>query len=102
MLCLAAIVSGTAFLSFALAIPNPDHEIRVPSNGWFSKRVWVDTQAFRNPAYLWLVASVAILFFGFYAVFFNLEEVCSSPCFLACRSNIMPSGRSPAVLVSKR
>jgi MCP family monocarboxylic acid transporter-like MFS transporter 10 len=76
MLCLAAIVSGTAFLSFALAIPNPDHEIRVPSNGWCSKRVWIDTKAFRNPAYLWFVASIAILFFGFYAVFFNLEEVC--------------------------
>lgn len=78
MLCVAGIISATALLSFILAVPNPGHQIRVPADGrWLSKRVWVDTKAFRNPAYAWFVASVAILFFGFYAIFFNLEEVCS-------------------------
>jgi MCP family monocarboxylic acid transporter-like MFS transporter 10 len=38
-------------------------------------RTWVDTEAFKNPAWCWFTAAVAFMFFGFYPVFFNLEEV---------------------------
>jgi len=75
ILIVGAIVSATAFLTFLIATPDPNHQLRKPES-WLSKRVWVDTSACRHPAYLWFVASIAALFFGFYAVFFNLEEVC--------------------------
>lgn len=39
-----------------------------------SKRTWVDTSAFRDPAFCWFTASISALFLGFYCVFFNLEE----------------------------
>lgn len=35
---------------------------------------WIDTGACRSPTFLSFTASICILFFGFYAVFFNLEE----------------------------
>jgi len=71
------VVCLTAFLSFALATPNPVHLHRRPER-WLSRATWVDTHAFNNLAFCWFTAAIACLFFGFYAIFFNLEEVCSA------------------------
>jgi len=70
----AVVVSITAIISFLLASPNPEHVYRKPDS-WFKVRVWIDTNAFREKAFVWLTAGIAIMFFGFYAIFFNLEEV---------------------------
>jgi len=74
MLCLAAMISGIALLSFILARPNPQQQLRKPER-WLSARTWVDTDAFKNASFRWFTCSILFLFFGFYAVFFNLEEV---------------------------
>nr|POE96970.1 aspyridones efflux protein apdf [Quercus suber] len=70
--CMGAVVTGTAIIAILVARPNPDVEIRKPEKWSFS--VFVDVHAFKNAAFSWLCASISILFFGFYAVFFNLEE----------------------------
>ena len=69
----ATVVCLTSCMAIVLATPNPEHIIRKPES-WVKISVFVDTQAFRNRSYAWFVASIAFLFFGFYAVFFNLEE----------------------------
>jgi hypothetical protein len=68
-------ISGIALLSFILAKPNPQQQLRKPEK-WLCARTWVDTQAFKNASFRWFTGSMLFLFFGFYAVFFNLEEVC--------------------------
>nr|POE48771.1 aspyridones efflux protein apdf [Quercus suber] len=70
--CMAAVVTGTAIIAILVARPNPNVEIRKPEKWTFS--VFIDVHAFKNAAFVWLCASISILFFGFYAVFFNLEE----------------------------
>lgn len=42
---------------------------------WLSKRTWFDTDVKSNKAFWWFTAAVAFMFFGFYPVFFNIEEV---------------------------
>jgi hypothetical protein len=74
-LVLAAMISGISLLSFILATPNPQQELRKVDR-WTHVRTWVDTNAFKDASFRWFAGSVAFLFFGFYAVFFNLEEVC--------------------------
>jgi MFS family permease len=69
----AIVVCLTAALAVIIARPNPAHQIRKPDT-WFKLSIFWDTHAFQNRAYSFLVASIAFLFFGFYAVFFNLEE----------------------------
>lgn len=69
----AALTAATCLLAIFLARPNPAHMFRKPET-WKKVSVWVDTQAFRNHSFAWLCAAIAFLFFGFYAVFFNLEE----------------------------
>lgn len=61
-----------AFACF-IARPNPAHPFRKPET-WARVGVWIDTHAFRNRSFAWLCAAISFLFFGFYAVFFNLEE----------------------------
>lgn len=67
------VISVTSFAAVLLARPNPAHTFRKPEK-WMSKRTWVDTSAFRDPAFCWFTASISALFLGFYCVFFNLEE----------------------------
>ena len=69
----AAVTTITSALAIVIARPNPAHLIRKPDS-WVDLRVFVDTHAFRNAPFVWLTASICMLFFGFYAVFFNLEE----------------------------
>ncbi|KAF3932402.1 hypothetical protein ABW19_dt0207587 [Dactylella cylindrospora] len=69
----SALVAGTCLVSVLLAVPNPEHQFRKPPN-WFTVRAWVDTQAFRDPAFCWFTAAICWMFFGFYCVFFNIEE----------------------------
>ena len=70
----ATLVGVTSLAAFLLAVPNPAHRYRKPET-WRSLRVWIDTNAFRDPAFCWFTASICFVFFGFYAVFFNLEDV---------------------------
>ncbi|KAJ4987337.1 hypothetical protein SVAN01_07207 [Stagonosporopsis vannaccii] len=69
----ATLTSLTCIYSFIFATPNPVHEFHKPES-WFTIRTWFDTDAFRNKAWCWFTAGVAFMFFGFYPVFFNLEE----------------------------
>jgi len=68
------LVGLTALLAWLLAVPNPEHIFRKPEK-WSKLAVWVDMDAFRNPAFNWFTAGVCFMFFGFYAIFFNLEDV---------------------------
>ena len=63
----------TAIVAVLLAVPSTSHQFRKPEK-WLSKRVWVDTSAFRDASFCWFTASIAALFLGFYCVFFSLEE----------------------------
>lgn len=69
----ATVVTATSALAILIARPSPSHETRKPES-WTDFRVFVDTQAFRNGSFAWLTIAICFLFFGFYAVFFNLEE----------------------------
>lgn len=71
----ATLAAVTCIYSFIFATPNPVHEFHKPES-WFTVRTWFDTDAFKNKAWCWFTAAVAFMFFGFYPVFFNLEEVC--------------------------
>lgn len=68
------LIGVTALLSWLLARPNPEHISRKPEK-WAKLSVWVDMDAFRNPAFNWFTASICFTFFGFYAIFFNFEDV---------------------------
>lgn len=63
----------TAFLAAVLAVPNPDRVIRIPKS-WTSTRTYIDGECFRRGASLGLVIGIGLMFTGFYAVFFNLED----------------------------
>ncbi|KAG9633654.1 MFS general substrate transporter, partial [Aureobasidium melanogenum] len=67
------VISVTSFAAVLLARPNPAHTFRKPEK-WMSKRTWIDTSAFRDGAFCCFTASICALFFGFYCVFFSLEE----------------------------
>jgi len=69
----AIVLSVASFTAVVLARPNPAHTFRTPEK-WMSKRTWVDTSAFRDPAFCSFTASICALFLGFYCVFFSLEE----------------------------
>ncbi|KAK3720587.1 hypothetical protein LTR37_003636 [Vermiconidia calcicola] len=73
----AAVTTVTCAIAIFIARPSPSHIIREPER-WADFRVFVDTQAFRNAPFVWLCAAICFLFFGFYAVFFNLEEWAAS------------------------
>ncbi|KAF7191535.1 MFS-type transporter dbaD [Pseudocercospora fuligena] len=69
----AGVVCGTCIIAIFAAQPNPKHEFNTGQS--FRKLdTFIDSSAFKNPAFLWLCAAISFLFFGFYAVFFNLEE----------------------------
>lgn len=72
----ATLTAVTCIYSFIFATPNPVHEFHEPES-WSAVRTWFDTDAFKNKAWCWFTAAVAFMFFGFYPVFFNLEEVCN-------------------------
>lgn len=69
----AGLAVATMLFSFFFCIPNPKHPFRKPKK-WATLHVWWDNSAFRVVSYRWYVASISWLFFGFYAIFFNLEE----------------------------
>lgn len=69
----ATVITITSALAILIARPNPNHQTRRPDR-WADFHVFVDTAAFRNASFAWLTAAICFLFFGFYAVFFNLEE----------------------------
>jgi len=68
----ATVICLTCIMAIFTAVPNPDWIVRKPEVWTF--QIFVDVSAFKNRAYSWFCASIAILFFGFYAIFFNLEE----------------------------
>ena len=65
---------GTMIFALVFATPNPDHP-KSKSSNWGSMSTWIDVEAFGNPAWVWFTLAVAFMFFGFYPVFFNIEEV---------------------------
>lgn len=73
----AIVVTATSALAILIARPNAEHQVRKPES-WADFRVFVNIQAFRNRPFAWLTAAICFLFFGFYAVFFNLEEWAAS------------------------
>lgn len=75
--CVAGLTTVSCIYSFIFASPNPDHDHHEPKS-WASKRTWFDTDVKTNRAFWWFTAAVAFMFFGFYPVFFNIEEVSTS------------------------
>ncbi|KAF3226491.1 hypothetical protein TWF106_000233 [Orbilia oligospora] len=69
----SSLIAITCIVSIFLAVPNPDHHFRRPSN-WLATKTWIDKDAFKDPAFCWFTAAISWMFFGFYCVFFNLEE----------------------------
>ncbi|KAK5126415.1 hypothetical protein LTR85_010651 [Meristemomyces frigidus] len=67
------VITATSILAVIIARPNPMQRYRKPPK-WSDLRVFVDKDAFKNASFCWLTAAICFLFFGFYAVFFNLEE----------------------------
>lgn len=72
--CVAGLTTLTCIYSFIFCTPDPAHDHHEPKS-WTEVRTWFDTDAFKNKAWWWFTAAVAFMFFGFYPVFFNLEEV---------------------------
>lgn len=70
----AGLIGLTALFSFLFAVPNPEARARPPKT-WKKLNVWIDPEAFKNKQFCWFTAAIAFMFLGFYAVFFNLEEV---------------------------
>ncbi|KAI7085089.1 MFS general substrate transporter [Hortaea werneckii] len=68
----STLTAATCILTIFIARPNPEHIVRKPEKWRFG--VFIDMHAFQNQAFNWMTASICFLFFGFYAVFFNLEE----------------------------
>ncbi|KAF1843925.1 MFS general substrate transporter [Cucurbitaria berberidis CBS 394.84] len=71
--CVAGLTSITCIYSFIFCTPDPAHDHHEPKR-WRALRTWFDTEAFHNKAWCWFTAAVAFMFFGFYPIFFNLEE----------------------------
>jgi MCP family monocarboxylic acid transporter-like MFS transporter 10 len=67
--CVAGLTTITCLYSFIFCTPNPDHDHHEP---------WFDTDVKDNRPFWWFTAAVAFMFFGFYPIFFNLEEVCTT------------------------
>lgn len=63
----------TSLAAAALAVPNPDRVIRIPIS-WRRTRTYIDTECFKRSSSRGLVIAIGLLFTGFYAVFFNLED----------------------------
>lgn len=70
----ATLVAVTAIFSVIFARPNPAHRHRKPPK-WLALETWIDMDALHNKTFRYFTIAVAFLFFGFYPVFFNLEEV---------------------------
>jgi hypothetical protein len=85
--CVAGLTALTCLFSFIFASPNPAHAPHEPKK-WLSKRTWFDTDVKDNKPFWWFTAAVAFMFFGFYPVFFNIEEVRSSPSFGYAIANV--------------
>ncbi|KAF2157876.1 MFS general substrate transporter [Myriangium duriaei CBS 260.36] len=60
-------------VAVGLARPHPTFPIRRPDS-WKSWNAWVDPSAGRNMPFILFTAAIAMMFFGFYGIFFNLEE----------------------------
>jgi MCP family monocarboxylic acid transporter-like MFS transporter 10 len=75
--CVAGLTTITCLYSFIFCTPNPDHDHHEPKK-WLAKRTWFDTDVKDNRPFWWFTAAVAFMFFGFYPIFFNLEEVCTT------------------------
>lgn len=70
----ATLVALTSLYSLIFATPNPNHHHPRPKR-YRALKTWIDPEAFQSRSFNWFTAAVAFLFFGFYPVFFNLEEV---------------------------
>ena len=71
----AGLTTCTSLFSVLGAQPNPRHPLNKSSpHKRLSLRRWFDPPAFRFAPFNWFCAAISLMFFGFYAVFFNLEE----------------------------
>ncbi|KAH7378786.1 major facilitator superfamily domain-containing protein [Pyrenochaeta sp. MPI-SDFR-AT-0127] len=75
--CVAGLTTVTCIYSFIFCTPSPSHDHHEPKS-WSAIRTWFDTDAFKNKAWCWFTVAVAFMFFGFYPIFFNLEEWAST------------------------
>ncbi|KAF2099966.1 MFS general substrate transporter, partial [Rhizodiscina lignyota] len=77
---MTACIGALSFLlcAFAVVFAQPPakwfEEKKTKPEKWLEVETFFDPSAFKNAAFRWCVASVTLMFFGFYAVFFNLEE----------------------------
>ncbi|KAL5113928.1 hypothetical protein ACEQ8H_008177 [Pleosporales sp. CAS-2024a] len=71
--CVAGLTTMTCLFSFVFATPNPVHHHHQPKN-WMAASTWFDMDVKKNLSFWWFTVAVAFMFFGFYPVFFNVEE----------------------------
>ncbi|KAF2236967.1 MFS general substrate transporter [Viridothelium virens] len=81
----------TSLFAFLVVQPSPMHQFRKPPQGWSSLSVWIDIRAMRNPTFVWYMASTCFMFFGFFAVFFSIEEWAASKGFALKKSPTLPA-----------
>lgn len=67
------VTAVTSLIAVCFAVPNPERVIRQPKS-WFNNRTYLDGNCFRRIPSLGLVIGIGLMFTGFYAVFFNLED----------------------------
>ena len=60
-------VGVSSFIAFVLGRP-PRGMIKRPIEKKLNFRTWIDTNAFRNPAFLWYNGALWSIFIGFYAL----------------------------------
>ncbi|KAF2863396.1 MFS general substrate transporter [Piedraia hortae CBS 480.64] len=69
----STVTACTCLMALFAARPSPDHPWRIDVR-WSKFRTYFDPTAYGNASYNWFTVGVCWLFFGFYVVFFNLEE----------------------------
>ena len=72
---IALVAVVTSIFAFFVVQPSPTRIFRKPPQGWMKIQVWIDVHAIRNLAFTWYMVSICLMFFGFHAVYFSLEEV---------------------------
>ncbi|KAL9090516.1 MAG: hypothetical protein Q9165_005277 [Trypethelium subeluteriae] len=82
---------ATSIFAFLVVQPSPAHQFRKPPQGWTSLSTWIDVDAMRNPTFVWYMVSISFMFFGFFAVFFSLEEWAAVKGFGLKKSPTLPA-----------
>lgn len=91
----STLTAATCILTAIIARPRKDHAWRKNVH-WGELRTYWDTHAFNNHAFALLTAAMCWMWFGFYVIFFNLEEWAAQTG-IGYRANQRGSGHDNAI-----